>query len=51
MKTENMIVGILEKKHLTALLNKDRRIDNRDFFSPREFIVENNVINIFNLFC
>ena len=40
-----MIVGILEKKHLVALLQNEQRIDNRPLFSPREFNIETNVIN------
>ena len=46
MKTEKMIVGIIEKKHLVALLQNDKRLDERLLFEPRSMNIETNILKI-----
>ena len=45
MKTESMIVGIIEQKHIISLLSQNKRLDNRAPFDLRELSIETNVIN------
>ena len=44
MKTESMITGIIEQKHILSLLQQNKRLDNRKNFDFREFEVETDVI-------
>lgn len=45
MKTENMIVGVIERKHLLALLAEGNRIDGRQKLEVRDFTVEAGLLN------
>ncbi len=44
MKTESMITGIIEQKHILSLLQQNKRLDNRQNFDFRNLEVETNVI-------
>ena len=44
MKTENMITGIIEQKHILSLLHQNKRLDNRQNFDYRDIEIETNVI-------
>ncbi|MHA2364158.1 MAG: exosome complex protein Rrp42 [Candidatus Hodarchaeales archaeon] len=45
MKTNNLIVGIIEKKHILSLLSNDKRLDGREIMEPRLMSVETEVLN------
>ena len=44
MKTENMIVGVIEQKHIISLLQQNKRLDGRQPFTTRNIEIETNVI-------
>ena len=44
MKTENMIVSVIEQKHILSLLQQDKRLDNRKSFDVRDVEIETDVI-------
>lgn len=44
MKTDNMIVGVIEQKHIISLLQQNKRLDSRQSFDFRNLEVETNVI-------
>ena len=44
MKTESMITGIIEQKHILSLLHQNKRLDNRQNFEFRDVEVETDVI-------
>ena len=44
MKTEKMIVGIIEKKHLVSLLQNDKRLDERHLLESRSMNIETNIL-------
>ncbi len=44
MKTESMITGIIEQKHILSLLHQNKRLDSRQNFDFRNIDIETDVI-------
>lgn len=44
MKTESMITGIIEQKHILSLLQQNKRLDSRQALDVRDIEVETDVI-------
>ncbi|OLS22933.1 MAG: Exosome complex component Rrp42 [Candidatus Heimdallarchaeota archaeon LC_3] len=45
MKTDNLIPSIIESKHTIMLLNRDKRLDGREFFQSRDIFLQTGMLN------